>query len=94
MKKNEAMSSARSYRKTQVRQGTYALGLTAIVLVLLVVVNLLVRALPDEKTNIDLSPSLLYTISDTSRQLAAGLTEDVTLTVVQDPDDEIGRAHV
>ncbi len=87
MKKNEAMSSARSYRKTQVRQGTYALGLTAIVLVLLVVVNLLVRALPDEKTNIDLSPSLLYTISDTSRQLAAGLTEDVTLTVVQDPDD-------
>ena len=61
------------------RSGLYSAAITAAVLVLAVLVNLLVRALPAKYTTFDLSEAGLYTLSDSSAQVAQGLTQDVTI---------------
>ena len=61
------------------RSGLYSAAITAAVLVLAVLVNLLVRALPTKYTTFDLSEAGLYTLSDSSAQVAQGLTQDVTI---------------
>ena len=61
------------------RSGLYSAAITAVVLVLAVLVNLLVRALPTKYTTFDLSEAGLYTLSDSSAQVAQGLTQDVTI---------------
>ena len=57
------------------RSGLYSAAITAAVLVLAVLVNLLVRALPTKYTTFDLSEAGLYTLSDSSAQVAQGLFE-------------------
>lgn len=59
--------------------GLYSAAITVAVLVLAVLVNLLVRALPAKYTTFDLSEAGLYTLSDSSAQVAQGLTQDVTI---------------
>lgn len=61
------------------RSGLYSAAITAAVLVLAVLVNLLVLALPTKYTMFDLSEAGLYTLSDSSAQVAQGLTQDVTI---------------
>ena len=61
------------------RSGLYSAAITAAVLVLAVLVNLLVRAIPIKYTTFDLSEAGLYTLSDSSAQVAQGLTQDVTI---------------
>ena len=61
------------------RSGLYSAAITAAVLVLAVLVNLLVRAIPTKYTTFDLSEAGLYTLSDSSAQVAQGLTQDVTI---------------
>ncbi len=53
--------------------------LPAAVIVLAVLVNLIVRAIPSRYTEFDLSEAGLYTLSDSSRQVADDLTQDVTI---------------
>ena len=57
------------------RSGLYSAAITAAVLVLAGLVNLLVRALPTKYTTFDLSEAGLYTLSDSSAQVAQGLTQ-------------------
>lgn len=75
-----------SFRSKAFRNGSYSLGVTVLVLVVLIVVNLLADALPVNLTHLDLSPSLLYTIGDTSKEYLAGLEEDVNVIVVAESD--------
>ena len=72
------------------RSGLYSAAITAVVLVLAVLVNLLVRAIPTKYTTFDLSEAGLYTLSDSSAQVAQGLTQDVTcLLYTSDAADEL-----
>lgn len=61
------------------RNGLYSAAITAAVLVLAVLVNLLVRAIPSKYTEFDLSEAGLYTLGDSSKQVAQELTQDVTI---------------
>ena len=56
-----------------------ALGLTAAALVLVVALNLLVRAIPAKYTQFDVSESKLYTLGGTSYELLQGLTQPVEI---------------
>ena len=70
------------------RSGLYSAAITAAVLVLAVLVNLLVRALPTKYTTFDLSEAGLYTLSDSSAQVAQGLTQDVAIYYLCETGDE------
>ena len=74
MKKTEKTSSQAG---KVFRSGLYSTAILVIVLVLAVLVNLLVRAIPSKYTEFDLSEAGMYTLGDSSRQLVQGLTQDV-----------------
>lgn len=59
------------------RSGLYSTALLAAVLVVAVLVNLLVRAIPSRYTEFDLSEAKMYTLSDSSVQLVQNLEQDV-----------------
>lgn len=61
------------------RNGLYSTAILAAAVVLVVLVNLIVQAIPTKYTEFDLSEGGLYTLSDTSIQVAEGLTQDVTI---------------
>ena len=59
--------------------GSYSLALTAIVLALLIVVNILASALPTSLTRYDMSATKLYSITSNTKAVVNALTEDVTI---------------
>ena len=61
------------------RSGVWSAAIAAAVIVLAVLVNLIVRAIPSRYTEFDLSEAGLYTLSESSRQVADDLTRDVTI---------------
>lgn len=64
--------------KAVFKNGALASALTAAVLAAVVLVNLLVGKLPTRFTQFDLSQNGLYSIGEDTKQLLAGLQEDVT----------------
>ena len=66
------------------RSGVWSAAIAAAVIVLAVLVNLIVRAIPSRYTEFDLSEAGLYTLSESSRQVADDLTQDVTIYYLAD----------
>ena len=61
------------------RNGLYSTAILAAAIVLAVLVNLLVGAIPSKYTELDLSEAKMYTLSDSSRKLVQGMDQDVTI---------------
>ena len=61
------------------RSGLLSAATVAAAVVLAVLINLLVGAIPARYTQFDLSAGGLYTLGDTSRQVAGSLEEDLTI---------------
>ena len=70
------------------RGGSYALAVSAIVLALLVVVNVLVSVLPTSLTRFDISSSQLYSITSNTKSVVSALEEDVTIYWIVQADQE------
>lgn len=69
--------------------GTYSLIVTAIVLAILIVVNLLVSYLPTGATHYDISASQLYSISNNTKAIIGNLDQDVTINwIVQSGEED------
>ena len=78
MKKFEK-KSAGPLERLRMRSGIYASAVTVLVVVLAVLLNLIVRAVPTKYTEFDLSEAGLYTLGDSSKQVARELSQDVTI---------------
>ena len=61
------------------RNGLYTTAILAAAIVLAVLINLLVGAIPKKYTEFDLSAAKMYTLVDSSRQLMQSLDQDVTV---------------
>lgn len=70
------------------RSGVYAAALAVVVLVLVILVNLVVRAIPTRYTEFDLSESGLFTLSDSSKEIARNIDTDVTIYYLAETGDE------
>lgn len=72
------------------KHGTYSVGMTAIVIAIVVVVNLIVGQLPEKYRNVDVSSTKIYEITDVTKELLEGLDQEVQMTVlaVKDETDE------
>lgn len=69
--------------------GSYSLMITAIVLAILVVLNVLVSALPTTITRYDISSSKLYSITSNTKVVVNALKEDVTIYwIVQSGEED------
>lgn len=64
------------------KQGGYLAAVTAAVVVLVLLVNLIVGQLPSSLTEVDLTDNSLYDISDTSKDFLAALDQDVEIVAL------------
>ena len=69
--------------------GSYSLVITAVVLALLIVLNILVSALPSNLTKYDISAAKLYSITSNTKAVVNALEEDVTIYwIVQSGEED------
>ncbi len=64
------------------RAGGYATFAAAVVIVIAVLINMVVGALPADRTQIDVTAQELFTLSDQSKQIVRALDRDVTLSLL------------
>lgn len=78
----EMISSYREQRKQNkklLKHGTYSMAVTAVVIAIVVVLNLVVQEIPSKYREIDLSSQKLYTIGEQTEKILKNLKKDVTL---------------
>ncbi len=76
-------------RKKQFKLGTYTAAMTAIVLVILVIINMCVSALPAKYTSFDMTADSLYSISEQTEKIVKGLEEPVRVYwIVQEGNED------
>ena len=68
--------------------GSYSLAVTALVLAILIVVNILANALPASLTKLDISSSKLYSVTSNTKAVLNSLQEDVTLYWITQAGEE------
>jgi ABC-2 type transport system permease protein len=71
------------------RGGAYSLAVTAVVLAILVVCNILASTLPATLTKLDISSAKLYSITSNTKAVVNNLTQDVTIYwIVQSGEED------
>ena len=90
MKKPTLLSKSHGTRKKTLafQGGSYSLMLTAVVLALLIVVNILVSVLPTPLTKYDISSAKLYSITSNTKAVVNALQQDVTIYWIVQADQE------
>ena len=90
MKKPTLFSSSQSGAKNRIafQGGSYSLLITAVVLALLIVLNILASVLPTSLTKYDISAAKLYSITSNTKAVVNALTEDVTIYWIVQADQE------
>lgn len=81
-------------KPSKLRQSGYLAVVTAVVLAIVVVLNLVVGQLPAGLKQFDLSDQKIYTVSDTSKTFLSGLGKDVELIVIAEDssvDERLSR---
>ena len=91
MKKIKFPGAGGGSGQNALRGGAYSLAVSAVVLAILVVVNILASALPTSLTKYDISASKLYSITSNTKVVVNALEEDVTIywVVQSGAEDEI-----
>ena len=79
------------FQNTASRNGSYSVGMTALVIAVVIVVNLIAGQLPESVRSIDISDNRIYEISDTSREILADLDQQVTFQVFAEKNNNDDR---
>lgn len=64
------------------KRGAYSIGLTAVAVAVVIVVNLVAGRLPESVKNVDISDNKIYEITDTSKKLLKKLDKKVEIKVL------------
>lgn len=70
-----------TFKNVSSRNGSYSVGMIALVVAIVVVVNLIAGQLPENVKSIDVSDKKIYQISKTSKKILNKLDSDITFTV-------------
>lgn len=65
--------------KKHIKNGSYSMAMAAIFIVIVVVINMIVGAVPSKYSQLDVSSSKLYTIGDETKKVLKALNKDVTI---------------
>lgn len=65
--------------KKILKNGSYSMAYTLILIAVVVVINLIVAEIPEKYTQIDVSSQKLYTISDDTLEFLDELDQDITI---------------
>lgn len=70
------------------KAGAYSTGMIVAAVAVTVIVNLIVGQLPTTWTSLDLTSNKLYSLTDQTKEYLAGMTEDVTIYVLVNEENE------
>lgn len=85
----EKLKLKQNHNGTATKGGSYSIALTAVVIAILVVVNILVSVLPTTLTKYDISSTNLYSITSSTKVVVNALEKDVTIYwVVQSGEED------
>ncbi len=81
MRKNKSIPhrSLKALFGQRFRAGSYSVAATAVIVAIAIMVNLIVGSLPTSTTQIDMTSNSLFSLSEQTKQIAAGVDTDVTL---------------
>ena len=87
----EKLKLKQTHNGTATKGGSYSIALTAVVIAILVVVNILVSVLPTTLTKYDISSTNLYSITSSTKVVVNALEKDVTIywVVQSGKEDEV-----
>lgn len=74
------------FRSTGTRHGAYSLGLTALVIAVVIVFNLVIGQIPEAYRNLDVSSTKIYDISETTTDLLDTLDKKVSMKVLAEKE--------
>ena len=74
--------------KKSLKNGSYSILITLIVIAAAVVLNVIIKTLPENLTQLDFSTNKLYTLSDTTTEFLAGITDDVEIYYICENGEE------
>lgn len=77
----------------KVKHGGYSAVLSVIVIAAVILINMIAGQMPEHLKSIDVSGTDLYEISDTTKEVLAGLNQDITINVVSDPEQVDDRIN-
>ncbi|EGG83280.1 hypothetical protein HMPREF9477_01041 [Lachnospiraceae bacterium 2_1_46FAA] len=80
------------FKSVHTKKGTYSMALTAVVIAIAIVVNMLAGKLPSSAKTIDVSGNQLYEITNTSKKVLKELDKEITFTILAEKksvDDRI-----
>lgn len=84
--KNQQKQIRASFTDKNFKRGSYRAGLTIVVLAVIIMLNLVLGQVFSSNSSIDLSDQSLYQISDTTKDILKGLSDDITITLVAQSD--------
>lgn len=72
----------------KIKNGSYSIGMTAFVIAVIIVLNLIAGELPSKYTKLDMSDEQLYSLGSQTEQIAEALDKDVTLYYIAESGNE------
>ena len=87
-KRNQKLAVSDMQNRVAFHGSSYSMVITAVVLAILVVMNIMVSALPASMTKYDISSSQLYSITSNTKAVVNNLQQDVTIYWVVQADKE------
>lgn len=88
LKKNKTKAMPKIVNKRSLKNGSYSMMITALVIAIIVIINLVVNSLPSTYTKFDLSDTKLFTISDETKNELTNLNEDITIYLIAQEGNE------
>ncbi len=82
------MDLKKNFKNRAFKKGTYSVGMMFVVLAIIVIINMIVRALPATITKIDFSVNKLYTLTDTTTEYLKSLDKDVEIYLLAPVGEE------
>lgn len=86
--KSPGEGKTKNQNRIAMKGGSYSLAITAIVLMILVVINVFASVLPTTVTKYDISSAKLYSITSSTKVVVNALKDDVTIYWIVQADQE------
>lgn len=64
------------------KNGSYSLGIIAVMIVIVIIINLIVAKLPSDIREIDISTNQIYSIGNTTKEVLNNLDQDVEIIIL------------
>ena len=74
------------FRTAAFKNGSYNVGMTALVIGIVIVINMIAGQLPESVRRLDISDNRIYEITDTSRKILRDMDKEIKFTVFAKKD--------